>query len=169
MVITASLFFLAGQSLDYFVFKYRQNTIRKEIKTKIKNGVREKELFTFTITDICFGKALWVKPGKEFELNGTLYDVVRKEYKNGLTYYKCINDKQETKLFADLDRTIEKRMNEDSDDDYFKYLIKDFVKYIPEVVPLHFTASKKIDSSFSFHFFHPSYFFSFFSPPDNPI
>lgn len=168
-MITASLFFLAGQSIDYFVFKYRQNAIRKEIKAEIKNGVNEKELFTFTVTDIYLGNAVWIKPGKEFKLNGTLYDIVRKEYKNGITYYKCINDKQETKLFADLDRTIQKRMNEDSGDDYVKNMVKDFVKFIPDSVTDHCDFSKIINSSFSLPFFKSSYFFTFFSPPKNLI
>lgn len=127
-VMAASLFFVAGQSLDYFVFKYRQSQIRKEIKKQIKNGVAEEDLFTFAVADINTDHVEWIKPGKEFRMNGTMYDIVRMELMDGKSYYKCINDEQEGKLFAELDEMVHKRMNDDSTDDYLKNLLKDFVK-----------------------------------------
>lgn len=133
LVFAASLFFLAGQSLDYFVFKYRQSVIRKEIKKQIKNGVAEEDLFTFAVADINTDHVEWIKPGKEFRMNGTMYDIVRMEIIDGKSYYKCINDEQEGKLFAELDEMVNKRMNDDSTDDYLKNLLKNFVK-MPIVV-----------------------------------
>lgn len=162
-VIAASVFFIAGQSLDYFVFKYRQSVIRKEIKKEIKNGVAENDLTTLTVSQLLNGKLEWIKPGKEFRLNGTMYDIVRAEIENGNYVYKCINDTQETELFAELDSMIEKRMNGD-EDDLQKNLVKDFIKFhfdsesnnlFPSEVFSYFT--------FPFSFFHFS--FGIPSPP----
>ncbi len=162
-VLAASVFFIAGQSLDYFVFKYRQSVIRKEIKKEIKNGVAETDLTTLTVTQMLNGKLEWIKPGKEFRLNGNMYDIVRSDFENGNFVYKCINDTQETELFAELDSLVEKRMNGD-EDDFQKNLVKDFIKF-------HFNSKSDflfpstIDNYFSLHssFFHFS--FSIPSPP----
>lgn len=127
-VIAASLFFVAGQSLDYFVFKYRQTVIRKEIKKQIKNGVEESELFVFKYNEIHSENVEWVKQGKEFRKNGSMYDIVHLDFENGEWIYRCVNDTQEAKLFVELDQMVKKRMNGNSSDDYLKNLVKDFVK-----------------------------------------
>lgn len=163
LVVAASVFFLAGQSLDYFVFKYRQSVIRKEIKKEIKNGVAESDLTTFTVSQLLNGKLEWIKPGKEFRLKGNMYDIVRSETENGNYVYKCINDTQETELFAELDSLVEKRMNGDADD-LQKELTKDFIKiyFVSECDNL-FPSNEGNSFIFHFSFFHFS--FSIPSPP----
>ena len=163
-VIAASLFFVAGQSLDYFVFKYRQTVIRKEIKKQIKNGVEESELFVFSYTEIQNGNVEWVKPGKEFRKNGSMYDIVRLDFKNGEWFYQCIDDAQEAKLFVELDNLVKNRMNGNSSDDYLNNLVKDFVKVYFESENSCFTPQQKMEKTeFIFSCSHFSYETS--SPP----
>lgn len=163
-VIAASLFFVAGQSLDYFVFKYRQTVIRKEIKKQIKNGVEESELFVFSYEKIQTGNVEWVKEGKEFRINGSMYDIVHLKIENGEWIYKCVNDTQEAKLFVELDNLVKKRMNGNSSDDYLKNLVKDFVKVYFDSESTCFLDSPQEESTlFRFSFYHLS--FEITSPP----
>ena len=163
-VIAASLFFVAGQSLDYFVFKYRQTVIRKEIKKQIKNGVVESELFVFSYTEIQNGNVEWVKPGKEFRKNGSMYDIVRLDFKNGEWFYQCIDDAQEAKLFVELDQLVNKRMNGNSSDDYLNNLVKDFVKVYFESENSCFTPQQKKEKT-EFHFSCSHFSIDILSPP----
>ena len=86
--------------------------MKKEIKKALKNTVPSDELYLFNVLN---GKdlpenATWVKPEKEFRLNGNMYDIVRCENNDGRTVLYCINDKQEQALFANLDEHIEKHI-----------------------------------------------------------
>lgn len=162
--MAGSLFFIAGQSLDYFVFKYRQTAIRKEIKKQIKNGVEESQLFVFSYTKIHSENIEWVKEGKEFRKNGSMYDIVHLDFKNGKWFYQCINDTQEAKLFVELDQMVKKRMNGNSSDDYLKNLVKDFVKvYFDSESSCFVPQIKKEKTAFNFSFYHFS--FEITSPP----
>ena len=86
--------------------------MRKEIKKQIKEGVPEDELTIIKQTSENFDELVWIKPNKEFTYKGTMYDVVRKtiEYNGDVTYH-CINDKQETTLFVNLDEQVRKTMD----------------------------------------------------------
>jgi hypothetical protein len=164
LVMTGSLFFIAGQSLDYFVFKYRQTVIRKEIKKQIKNGVEESELFVFSYTKIHSGIIDWVKQGKEFRKDGSMYDIVHLDFKDGEWFYQCVDDSQEAKLFVELDQLVKNRMNGNSSDDYMKNLIKDFVKVYFETEKTVFLSLSKKEKT-EFHFTFPHFLFDILSPP----
>lgn len=92
------------------VFKGLQYTVKKEIKRRIKRSVPESELFLIKITENDINNHKngfrFIKAGKEFTLNGKMYDIVYKNIINDTIYYKCINDFQEEKLFACLDQQI---------------------------------------------------------------
>jgi hypothetical protein len=159
-----SLFFIAGQSLDYFVFKYRQSVIRKEIKKQIKNGVEESELFVFSYEKIHSENVEWVKPGKEFKKGGSMYDIVHLDFKDGEWFYQCVDDNQETELFKELDLLVKNRMNGNSSDDYLKNLVKDFVKVYFETETNCFVLSFNEEKT-AFHFSFPHFSFEILSPP----
>lgn len=164
LVLAASLFLMAGQSLDYFVFKYRQTVIRKEIKKQIKNGVEESELFVFSYEKIHSENVDWVKQGKEFRKNGSMYDIVHLDFENGEWFYKCVDDTQEAKLFVELDNLVKKRMNGNSSDDYLKNLVKDFVKvYFDSESSCFHSYPNKEKTEFHFSFSHLSV--DILSPP----
>jgi len=164
LVIASSMFFMAGQSLDYFVFKYRQTVIRKEIKTQIKNGVEKSELYVFSYDEIQLGNVEWIKPGKEFKKNGKMYDVVHIVIKGGKWFYQCVDDVQEAKLFKELDHLVQNRMNNESSDDYLKNLIKDFVKVYFESEKTVFISYQMKENTI-FHFSFPNCTFEIPSPP----
>lgn len=97
------LVLLSYQFVGFFTFvEIEHYFIRKEIKKAIKQSVPENQLIDFHFTVKESKKLRWLKP-HEFELNGRLYDVVRKSKRNGIWHFHCIDDIQETVLFKKLD------------------------------------------------------------------
>jgi hypothetical protein len=94
---------LSYQFVGFFTFvELEHYFIRKEIKKAIKLSVPENQLIKFHFTAKESQKLNWVKP-HEFRLNGRFYDVVHKQKVNGIWYFQCIDDRQETALFDKID------------------------------------------------------------------
>ncbi len=72
----------------------------------------ELAVFTFSISDL--NKIEWEEKGKEFWLNGNIYDVVKKQETADSITFHCINDRQEKSLFANLEELINRQMNSDA-------------------------------------------------------
>lgn len=73
------------------------------MKTRIRAGVPDESLAVFE-KKLIDPHVTWNKKGKEFILNGEMYDVVREKDINGKTFIYCIKDSEEKKLlneFAD--------------------------------------------------------------------
>jgi hypothetical protein len=97
---------LTYQFVGFFTFvEIEHFLIRKQIKKAIKLSVPENQLIDFHFTLKESKKLKWLKP-HEFELNGRLYDVVRKTKSRGIWYFHCIDDIQETKLFKKLNTAV---------------------------------------------------------------
>jgi hypothetical protein len=94
-------------------FEISHFKLKKEIKLLLKQGVPEDELVYFDFTDDEMNDLIWLKKN-EFNLNGNLFDVVRKSKdKNGVNHLECISDKKETILFARLNQTISQNLGDD--------------------------------------------------------
>lgn len=93
----------------YPAFKLLQYRARREVKQQIKKGVPESELHRIVVTGN-EDKMSWVKPNKEFVLNGNMYDVVRRETEEGKLVFYCINDEQEEQLFTYLDEMVSQQL-----------------------------------------------------------
>ncbi|MCF8306105.1 MAG: hypothetical protein K9G57_10670 [Ignavibacteriales bacterium] len=95
----------------YPVFKLLQYQARQQIKGMIKTGVPEQELH-----EITFMKGEnpdWIREGKEFRLNDQLFDIVKSRKISGGIIYQCINDKEESRLFQNLDRLVAQELAND--------------------------------------------------------
>lgn len=90
------------------VFKVQQYQIRREIIHNIERGIPESQLTCITVNQENKNKIIW-KHKKEFRYQGEMYDVVKVEkLDEETTVYYCINDSQETHLFAKLDKHLKK-------------------------------------------------------------
>lgn len=94
-------------------FKVTQFKIRKEIKTILKKKVPEKDLHVISFSLKQVKDIDWEEKDKEFRHQGTMYDIVKRRSTNDSIFYYCINDKQETRLFAHLDKLINKQLDND--------------------------------------------------------
>jgi hypothetical protein len=74
-----------------------QSSQKKAIKEIIVGQLKDKELEQISLSDNKH-KIFWEEEGKEFSLNGEMFDVVKKKVVNGKTILLCINDKIEQAL-----------------------------------------------------------------------
>jgi hypothetical protein len=97
--------------VGYFEFAHYQ--LKKEIKSQLKQGVTKDKLVIFDFDAKQIKKLVWLKKN-EFDLNGNLFDVVRKSNSNGITHLECISDKQEKVLFAKLNQNVSSNLSDDN-------------------------------------------------------
>ena len=94
-------------------FEISHFKLKKEVKLLLKQGVPKDELVCFEFTDNEMNDLIWLKKN-EFNLNGSLFDVVRKSKdNNGVNHLECLSDKKETVLFARLNQTISQNLGDE--------------------------------------------------------
>lgn len=100
--------FIIGFFGFFPLHKFLQYRVRQEIKLQIKQGIPENELhkIVFAINE----EPDWEQEGKEFRHNHQMYDVVKKEVTETEVIYYCVNDHEETFLFAQLDKMVKEQM-----------------------------------------------------------
>lgn len=107
----------------YIYFEIESYHVRKEIKRLIKHSLPQNQFKQFNFTNQEFRDLTWINE-HEFKMNERLYDVVKKNKSNvGFSVY-CIDDIQETVLFAQLDEATLSNLNNQPE----KAPIKSFVK-----------------------------------------
>ena len=114
------------QLVGFFIyFEIERYHVRKDIKRAIKHSLPQNQYKQFNFTNKEFKDLTWIND-HEFKMNGRLYDVVKKNKSNvGFSVY-CIDDIQETVLFAQLDEATTSNLNNQPE----KAPIKSFVKLI---------------------------------------
>ena len=76
--------------------RHQQHEQKEAIKEKIFQQLKDDELQVISPAD---GQNIdWEEDGKEFHLNGEMYDVVKKKVVSGKEVLYCINDKKEKTL-----------------------------------------------------------------------
>ena len=101
-LLTWGLFiiFLINSIGCFIYFEIKRKSIRHEIKHGILHKLPD-SLLVRIINDECNDK-------DEFELNGVMYDVMRKEVHNGQVILWCFKDKKETELNRSIESLVKK-------------------------------------------------------------
>jgi hypothetical protein len=95
----------------FLIFNVQRSQVRHEIKQEIKKGVPEHELCRITAGPSNSSLFKWFRED-EFSYKDEMYDVVKKEVVDeNTTIYYCISDRQETRLFANLNKMVKKAMD----------------------------------------------------------
>ena len=94
------LLFIA-QAGYYFIYSTRQYFIKEELEYKML-GKLPKSSLDLVIAEQVADKIVWKEKGKEFFLDGLMYDVARIEKRHGQTLIYCISDTKEKRLFDQL-------------------------------------------------------------------
>lgn len=94
------------------MFKARQIQVKSEIKRVMKSTVPADQLVVIRLSPANRHEFRWIH-SREFRLKGNMYDVVRKvAVSSGETDLYCINDREESILFANLDKWVKEAMND---------------------------------------------------------
>jgi hypothetical protein len=102
--------------------------IKEEVKRELLAGMPDAALEIIIMEDQ--GAALkWEETGKEFSLNGAMYDVARVKKSNGKTLLYCLNDKNEKQLLKKLALAIKSSnsRNNKSEKQTIKFQLSVFV------------------------------------------
>lgn len=108
-LLSLVLFYSASH---YLLFLYQRHEVRQSIKQQIKQNIPEQSLLTLTFQDNSkdWCEIVWLND-HEFIYQDQFYDVISKDCGvQGQIILKCINDKQEERLFQNLDILINDRM-----------------------------------------------------------
>jgi hypothetical protein len=102
-LLSLFLWLIAGQVI---VFNFEHSQIKHKVKQMLKGTIPETQLVIFNFGQNELSKLDWIK-SNEFKFQNHYFDVVKKEIlSDGSVRFKCISDKQETKLFQKLNQTI---------------------------------------------------------------
>ena len=113
---------LAGFFIYFEIERYH---VRKDIKRAIKHSLPQNQYKQINFTNEEFKELTWIND-HEFKMNGRLYDVVKMNKSNvGFSAY-CIDDIQESILFAQLDVATASNLNNQPE----KAPLKSFVKLL---------------------------------------
>lgn len=84
----------------YIIYRFQLRQIKREMKAQIFAQL-PKSSFQLIIAED-HNTIAWKDDGKEFMLNGEMFDVAKIKKENGKTILYCINDKKENELLRDF-------------------------------------------------------------------
>jgi hypothetical protein len=126
---------LVNTAWYYPVTHYQRGQIRREMKRRLKSAVPDSQLHLITVRSAKDPSIKWTRENKEFRYRGMMYDIVRYEINDSSIIYHCINDMEETILFAQLEQKVQQRMDHQEDGGQ-AMLVKKMVKSMSTTVCL---------------------------------
>jgi len=170
--LSLSLTLLINSIGYYPLYKLKQWEIHTEMKSLIKASLSNEKLKCISISDTNSSELHWEwewEAEQEFTYKDNRYDVVRTEVKDHITHYYCIQDTEETKLFSQLEKKVERQMNDEKSplQKNTKKLLK---SYSWIVILTADTTSPNlplnaIDNYHSYQCLYPSAFLNCITPP----
>ena len=110
----------------YFIYTTHQHIIKEQIEKQLLANIPESSLEIINAEQFA-DKIEWEEKGKEFSLDGILYDVVRIKKTDGKTLLYCINDKKEKQLLDNLAKAVNKNNDNKQGRNNIKSLLLDLV------------------------------------------
>lgn len=175
LALSLALIFMINAIGYYPLFKIKQWQIRTEMKAAIKNSLSNEHLKCITVTSSNSNDLVWEEyDEREFTYQHNKYDVVRVEKSAGATSYYCIQDTQETKLFAELDEDVKRQLEDDKNPlrRTTKKIIKTF-SCMAFLVYYNSAAQQEMRRNLSFQFINSTYEYDFSDqinlPPEQSV
>jgi hypothetical protein len=114
----------------YFIYTIHQHIIKEKIEKELLTHIPDSSL-DVVIAEDWNNKLEWEEEGKEFSLNGEMYDVARIEVKDGKTYLYCINDKKEKEILNNLVKAVNKNHDSKKERNTIKPVLTDMLIVTP--------------------------------------
>lgn len=112
------ILFISHGSAQLLILRVIQTHHRRNVFQSIENGTCENELvlFKFSNEELKKGSSHieWVEEN-EFRIEGEMYDVVKKEFKEDTMYLYCLHDEKESVLYSGIVKIINKLFGEEKD------------------------------------------------------
>jgi hypothetical protein len=94
----------------YFIYRFQQHLLKEEMEAQLFANIPENDLEVFDL-DENKSSINWEEEGKEFSLNGELYDVAKIKKVNGKILLYCLNDKKEKQLLQHFTKAVKNDSN----------------------------------------------------------
>ena len=150
-------FFLFNTAGYYVFFKIAQIEIKREIKKEMKLSLQLEELTIIKFRTSDINSIHWIEKNKEFIYHDQMFDIVKSSSNINETTFYCINDKQEKKLFQNLEEQVLKQIenNKNSKSDSSKKNADNIVKtyFFEEFISFLFQGS----SPYTYNHYSKSY------------
>ena len=115
------LLLFLSQAGYYFFYTVRLSQVREEMKERLCANLPVSSL-ELIIQD---NKTIsWQEPGREFYLDGRLYDVAMRKMVNGKIWLYCINDKKEGQLVQDIAKMVRSSGDNNTDGKTGRQMLK---------------------------------------------
>ena len=149
-------------------FELSRVSIRKEIKTRIKARIPEKDLIYHSFTPDQLKNLTWLKKN-EFRFNGHLYDVVHRSIQeNGSVLLKCIDDIKEKVLFATLGETTANCLGTEEHPTTLYFFVKQLFAPIEHIDIEGFMLTLNVNDLSNYALCYLKQFYSVFLENDSP-
>ncbi len=115
----------------YVIYRFQLRQIKREMKAQLFARLPESSFQLIIAEDN--HTIEWKDDGKEFSLNGEMYDVAKIKKENGKTVLYCINDKKENELLRDFVKAMKNDASKNkSGKSSIKFQYTDFTINSPE-------------------------------------
>ena len=122
------------------------------MKLALKNGVPEDQRIQFDFTPNEYESLIWIK-SNEFVLNGNYFDVITTDFSDGLYTLNCISDQQETVLFRDLHKQVNKNLGDnDLPHNKIKKMNQSFMEVENNSIKLAYSELNGLELNYSLDF-----------------
>ncbi len=106
-IVLFTVFFLS-QAGYLLLIQYQVSSWKEEMQFLIDNNLHE-DVVIISLEDN-ISRIHWEKNGREFSLNGELYDVVVRTKSDGKNFLHCVHDKEEKRLKEHAHNIIKKNL-----------------------------------------------------------
>ena len=113
----------------YVWTQQQKHEVRREVKWRMAANLDKDEMVLLKFTDEDGDSQLRWKHSKEFEFEGSMFDIVQKEQHGDTTYYWCWWDKEETQLNQRLDELAALAFGKDPKQKENKEKVNSFYKH----------------------------------------
>jgi len=121
----------------YFIYLFQQYQIKEAVKEQLLKHIPDESLIAIN-AGLNKDAIEWEEEGREFSMNGDMYDVARIKTVNGNTILYCINDTKEDQLLEELAKSVRSANDNTATGKDAKHTIKfqmvDFVVPVPEKI-----------------------------------
>jgi hypothetical protein len=123
----------------YFIYLFQQHEIKEAVKEQLLKTIPD-ELLVAINADANKDIIEWEEEGREFSMNGDMYDVARTKTVNGATILYCMSDTKEDQLLDDLAKSVRSANDNTANGKDTRHTVKfqlvDFVAPITEKITI---------------------------------
>ena len=131
LAISLLLIVFLSQVGYYLISNYQRSALKESMREELRSRSAEKDMQVIVLEENA-AAIRWEEDGKEFYLDGKLYDVASIEKQNGKTLIHCVCDKDEAQLANNVAKAVASandKTNSKESKHIVKFQVSDYILY----------------------------------------